>query len=150
AIKWANDILPVKKKIGGALMENVLDKAFVKYSVLGLGLIVNSIEFSNLPQASSMRLQNTREAFELEEVLQKLLLKISERLSNISNNSLTEIKETYENNLFRRNEISVFENPQGERFNGIIKGVSNRGELLVETENDSLQKFQLKDVKLIY
>lgn len=150
AIKWPNDILSAKKKIGGVLIENVLDKAFVKYTVIGIGLNVNNIEFPNLPQASSMRLQNKGEAFELEEVLQKLLLKISERLSNISNNSLTEIKETYENNLFRRNEISVFENPQGERFNGIIKGVSNRGELLVETENDSLQKFQLKDVKLIY
>ena len=149
-IKWPNDILSAKKKIGGILIENVLDKAFVKYSVIGIGLNVNNVEFPNLPQASSMRLQNRGEAFELDEVLQKLLLKISERLSNISNNSFSEIKETYENNLFRRNEISVFENPKGERFNGIIKGVSNRGELLVETENDLLQKLQLKDVKLIY
>jgi BirA family biotin operon repressor/biotin-[acetyl-CoA-carboxylase] ligase len=46
--------------------------------------------------------------------------------------------------------VSVFETPEALRFNGITKGVSDIGELLVETENAPLQKFQLKEVKLIY
>lgn len=150
AIKWPNDILSAKKKIGGILIENVLDQAFVKYSIIGIGLNVNQTELPYLPQAGSMKLQNRGEAFELEDIFQKLLSKIVDRLNNLSNKNFLEIKEDYENNLFRRNEISVFENPEGELFNGIIKGVSDIGELLVETEMEPLKKFQLKDVKLIY
>jgi BirA family biotin operon repressor/biotin-[acetyl-CoA-carboxylase] ligase len=60
------------------------------------------------------------------------------------------MKQLYEINLFRKEKVSVFETPEGSQLNGIIKGVSDSGELLVETENNPLQKFQLKEVKLIY
>ena len=51
--------------------------------------------------------------------------------------------------MFRNNIISVFENPNGIRFNGIIRGISEIGELVVETESAQLQKFQLKEIKLV-
>jgi BirA family biotin operon repressor/biotin-[acetyl-CoA-carboxylase] ligase len=60
------------------------------------------------------------------------------------------MKQLYENNLFRKERISVFETSEGSQINGIIKGVSDSGELLVETESNPLQKLQLKEVKLIY
>ena len=60
------------------------------------------------------------------------------------------MKQLYENNLFRKETVSVFENIEGLRFNGIIKGVSEIREIVVETESNGIQKFQLKEVKLIY
>ena len=75
---------------------------------------------------------------------------IFKSLKNLSTSEFSEIKQLFQNNLFRKEKISVFETPERVRFNGIIKGVSDIGELLVETENNPLQKFQMKEVKLIY
>lgn len=149
AIKWPNDILSANTKIGGILIENVLEGSSVKYSIIGIGLNVNETEFPQLPQASSLKLE-TGKNFQLEEVLSIVLKNVFKNLKNLSVMDFVEMKELYEKNLFRREMISVFETPEDSRFNGIIKGVSNIGELLVETENDTLKKFQLKEVKLIY
>lgn len=149
SIKWPNDILSAKRKIGGILIENVLEGSYVKYSIIGIGINVNEIDFPNLPQAGSLKLQ-TGKTFSLEEVLQKILENLFKKLKNLHSNDFSEVKQMYENHLFRKEGISVFETPQGERFNGIIKGISEIGELMVETENNTLQKFPLKEVKLIY
>lgn len=149
SIKWPNDILSAKHKIGGVLIENVVEGRLIKYSIIGIGLNVNETDFPNLSQASSLKLLAGKE-FSLEEVLQKILDMVFKRLKNLSHKNFSELKEEYENSLFQRNTISIFETPEGLHFNGIIKGVSDIGELLVDTENDSQRKFQLKEVKLIY
>ena len=149
AIKWPNDILSANWKIGGILIENVLEGSFVKYSIIGIGLNVNEIDFPNLPQASSLKLV-TGKTFQLEEVFHKTLKKVFNNLENLSTKDFSKMRQLYENSLFRKDMVSVFETPNGLRINGITKGVSDSGELLVETENDLLQKFQLKEVKLIY
>ena len=149
SVKWPNDILSANKKIGGILIENVLDGSFIKYSVIGVGLNVNELDFSNLPHASSMRLETGKE-FQKEEVLDDILKALFKNLKNLSSRDFSEMRRIYENNLFRMEKISVFETPDGSRFNGIIKGVSEIGELLLKTENSPLKKFQLKEVKLVY
>ncbi len=149
AIKWPNDILSANRKIGGILIENVLEGSSIKYSIIGIGLNVNETNFPNLPQASSMKLE-TGKIFQLEEVLDAILKNVFKNLKNLSTLDFSEMKQLYENNLFRKEMVSVFETPEELRFNGIIKGVSDIGELLVETENDPSKKFQLKEIKLIY
>jgi BirA family biotin operon repressor/biotin-[acetyl-CoA-carboxylase] ligase len=44
------------KKIGGILIENVHSKNGI-YSIIGVGLNINQIDFENLPQASSIKQQ---------------------------------------------------------------------------------------------
>lgn len=149
SIKWPNDILSAKSKLGGILIENIVEGVYLKYSILGVGLNVNETDFSNLPQASSFKLK-TGKHFILEEVFNKVMETTFKKLKNLDTERFLTLKEEYELNLFQRGAISVFETPEGLRFNGIIKGVSDIGELLVETENDPLQKFQLKQVKLVY
>lgn len=149
SIKWPNDILSAKKKVGGILIENVLERSCVKYSVIGVGLNVNETDFPNLPQASSLKLE-TGKTFDLDEIFEKTTNSIFKNLRNLSEKDFSEMMQRYESNLFQKGVISVFESPEGLRFNGIIKGVSEIGELYVETENTSVKKFQLKDVRLIY
>ena len=149
SIKWPNDILSANTKIGGILIENVLEGSFVKYSIIGVGINVNETAFPNLPQASSLKLE-TGKTFQLEEVFDTILKNGFKSLNKLSEKYFSELKKLYENNLFQKEMVSVFETPEDVRFNGIIKGVSDIGELLIETENDPLQKFQLKEVKLIY
>ena len=149
SVKWPNDILSGNKKIGGILIENVLEGKSIKHSVIGIGINVNETSFPDLSQASSLKLE-TGTTFNLEEIFQTISESVFKKLFALSGNNFLEIKRLYENELFRKGIVSVFEIPTGERFNGIIKGTADSGELLVEKENGLLQKFQLKEVKLVF
>ncbi len=149
SIKWPNDILSGNKKVAGILIENVLEGAFVKHSVIGIGINVNEIAFPDLPQASSLRLE-TGTIFQLEMVFKTMTDAVFQKLEAVPRQGFSGLRNIYEHYLFRKDVISVFENTEGLRFNGKIKGISNFGELLIDTENTSLEKFQLKELKLIY
>lgn len=149
AIKWPNDILSGNKKVAGILIENVLEGAYVKHSIIGIGINVNEAVFPNLPQASSLHLE-TGIQFQLEAVFDSVLKVLFQQLITLSTKGYSQLRDEYENKMFRKEAISVFENTEGVRFNGKIKGISEIGELLIETETDALQKFRLKEVKLIY
>lgn len=149
AIKWPNDILSGNKKIGGILIENVLEGSFIKYAVIGIGINVNESSFPNLPQASSLKLQ-TGITFQGDEVLDSLLQGIYENLENLGAQEFSTIKFEYEKRLYKKDKISVFENYDGNLFNGIIRGISDAGELFVEPEKGPIQKFDLKQLRMIY
>jgi len=148
-IKWPNDILSGNKKVAGILIENVLEGAYVKHSIIGIGINVNEVVFPNLPQASSLHLA-TGIQFQLEAVFDSVLKVLLQQLKTLSTEGYSQLRNSYENKMFRKEAISVFENTEGVRFNGKIKGISEIGELLIETETGALQKFRLKEVKLIY
>lgn len=149
SIKWPNDILADRKKIGGILIENVLEGHFIKYSIIGIGINVNQLSFPHLPQAGSLKLSTDKD-FDTEEVFQILVKRIFKGLNRIPDKDFSEIKRRYEERLFLKDQIAIFENTQGKPFNGEIRGVSDRGELLIETEKKQLQSFQFKEVKMIY
>lgn len=149
SIKWPNDILSENKKIGGVLIENVIGGSWIKNSIIGIGLNINETSFVNLEHASSLKLQMGK-TFALERVLKKVATKIFEELRGLQSQDISQLKEKYENNLFRRNEVSDFETKYGIPFKGIIKGVSDLGELLMAPVNEPIQKYQMKQVKLIY
>ncbi len=68
-IKWPNDIWVEDKKICGILIENTLDGAFVKYSIIGIGLNVNEENWPEyLPNPVSMR-ELSGEEYDLREEL---------------------------------------------------------------------------------
>ncbi|WP_310992620.1 biotin--[acetyl-CoA-carboxylase] ligase [Aequorivita marina] len=149
SIKWPNDILSAKSKIGGILIENVIEGSSLKYTIVGIGLNVNESVFHDLPKASSLKMETGCE-FNLAEVLQKITTQVFKKLNNLNQENFHDLKAAYEKNLFQKDAISVFEALDGSRFNGIIKGTSDIGALLVETENNGLRAFQLKEVRLIY
>ena len=53
-IKWPNDIVITRKKIGGILIENIIQGQQIIKSVIGIGLNVNQTNFEGLPKASSL------------------------------------------------------------------------------------------------
>ena len=145
SIKWPNDILSHDKKIGGILIELILNKNTINKAIIGIGLNVNQIKFKDLPSASS--LQNiTGIHYDLDELLHKLLDNFKYYFS-IKNTA--ELWTTYESILFRKDKPSTFVSLNGDLFSGIIKGVSQRGKLMVKTEN-FIEEFDLKSIKLLY
>jgi len=148
-IKWPNDIMSADKKIGGILIENILEGSNIKQSIIGIGINVNETDFTQLPQASSLRLQ-IGEKQDLERVFSYLTDSLVYILGKLSDQDFMKLRLLYEDRLFQKDKISVFENTQGARFNGIIKGISDSGEIMIETENAASEQYRLKEIKMIY
>ena len=148
SVKWPNDILSANKKICGILIENVIKQNNVAATVVGIGLNVNQVNFSNLPQASSL-LNVTGISYDLDELLQSILKELEILFDLVESNHFKTIKTTYESYLFRKDKPSTFKNEEG-LFSGFIKGVSNEGLLEVLLEDNILKTFDLKTIKLLY
>ncbi len=148
-VKWPNDILSAKKKVGGILIENIVKTEGIAASVIGIGLNINQTEFRDLPQAGSLK-SVTGNSFDIEELLYKLTYKIEKELNDLSFRKSAEILENYTNRMFRLNVVSTFSTPAGDKFNAIIRGVTTNGKLNLEIENAVFKTFDLKEVQLLY
>jgi BirA family biotin operon repressor/biotin-[acetyl-CoA-carboxylase] ligase len=147
-IKWPNDILAESKKVGGVLIENALKADGKLVTIIGIGLNLNQTNFDDLPQASSLRLI-TNQSYDVYEVATALAENIKTYLQSLPD-SAQEYWNEYHDLLFKKNEICVFENQKGIRFNGIIKRVTRDGKLAVLLENDETAYFDLKEIKMLY
>lgn len=149
AIKWPNDIMSHGKKLAGILIENQIKGRYIDSSVIGIGLNVNETFFDGLPQATSLALVTGR-IFTIDEVLQTIAENIFKKLQNIEPSSFEAVREAYHSSLFRKDKISVFETPDGVQQNGIIKGVSSQGKLIVCNEENVSTEYDLKEIKLLF
>lgn len=148
-IKWPNDILSENYKVCGILIENVVKNNQIASCIIGIGLNINQTEFKNLPNASSLKLIMGK-YFDLEELLVSITKHLKQYFIRLDNAELDEIKQEYEDELFRKNKPSTFLNVEGNMFSGFIKGVSNSGKLNVLLEDEIIQEFDLKEITLLY
>ncbi|MFT5761165.1 MAG: BirA family biotin operon repressor/biotin-[acetyl-CoA-carboxylase] ligase [Polaribacter sp.] len=145
AIKWPNDILSLNKKICGILVENVIQKNEIKYSVIGIGLNVNQINFPVNFNATSI-LKETNAEVNLDEFLIQLITELKTQTSYITNTSTNVLKKNYLKHLYKKNTPTMFKNSKGVLFMGKIIGVSSFGKLKIELENDSIEEFGIKEI----
>ena len=145
-IKWPNDILVKNKKIAGILINNIISKDLISYSVIGIGLNVNQHVFNKyIPMATSIFLETGLQN-NIEEIQYKLLEQIKFDIVNYFQSK--NISSKYLDFLYRINKVSFFESGS-QKFNGIIRGVEDSGLLIVETENEII-KFNTKEIKILF
>ena len=107
-IKWPNDILSAKKKIGGILIENSLKGAKISSSVIGIGLNVNQTSFSSsLENASSLTLSSNR-TFDLEQLLIEIVTSLKSKISLLNAKAFESIETSYLNVLYKKNIPTMF------------------------------------------
>lgn len=149
AIKWPNDILAEGKKIGGILIENSIKSDGEIFSVVGIGLNVNQKDFQNLPKASSISiLKNTD--FDKQEVLVSVLQNLGRNISMVMNKNTEPIWKEYHSYLYKKDIPMPFEDKEGKKFMGIIKGVDKGGKLRVELEDASVKSYEIKEIMMLY
>lgn len=144
-IKWPNDMILKGKKICGILIEKMTVEN-ENYFIIGVGINVNQEDFSQLPKAGSV-LTQTGLKFDLQEFAEafhnyassEILMKTEEEF----------ILKKFNENLFRKDAISVFE-IKGVRQNGMIRSADRDGFLEIELENDGVQRFFHKQIELLY
>jgi BirA family transcriptional regulator, biotin operon repressor / biotin---[acetyl-CoA-carboxylase] ligase len=132
SIKWPNDIYWKDRKAGGILIENVLQGRDWKYSIIGVGLNVNQVSFSEeLINPVSLK-QVTGTSYNLVDVGTQLCALLEQRWQQVGEQKFSALFDEYNNRLFKRNEVV-----QLETANAIIEakviGVNESGELLINT-----------------
>ena len=148
-IKWPNDILAENKKIGGILIENTFKNSSEVQSIIGIGLNVNQSQFENLPQASSLFLLENK-IFDRETMLISIVNQLEFNLKQLPVLGETHFWDAYHKILFKKEVVSAFESVAGNRFVGKIQEVTQEGKLAVLLEDDSVQFFDVKEVKMLY
>jgi len=145
-IKWPNDIMSVSKKLGGILIENTLVGDEINQSIIGIGINVNQHTFSkDLPLAVSVK-QLTGKDLDRDVLLQEILVSIQGQFELIFQRKYDELLQSYDQHLFRKNKAHMFEDKEGHRFMGVIKGVSQKGLLLVENQEEVVTAYNFKEI----
>lgn len=147
-IKWPNDIYVGNRKICGILIENSLKGLMLSTSIVGIGLNVNQRVFDpSLPNPTSMALclAEAHEKICLETLMERfidIMKAYCTRYLNITG-GYVRLRKLYLAQLWRLDEPAEFldkrtsgksSDPSGtfRRFTGVIRGVSDPGNLMVE------------------
>ncbi|RZJ65746.1 MAG: biotin--[acetyl-CoA-carboxylase] ligase [Flavobacterium sp.] len=148
SIKWPNDIMSGKKKLGGILIENSVKTADDVASVIGIGLNVNQLDFNGLPNASSLAVV-TQRTFDMDELMLSIVVSIQSQLEQLRENP-ENIWENFDSKLFRKGKPTTFEDASGNRFMGMIDEAGRDGKLYVKLEDDSVKSFGIKQITMLY
>lgn len=137
-IKWPNDIYYQEKKLGGVLIENVLEKHTLKASIIGIGLNVNQACFT-LPTSTSLSLVCQR-TFSLPQLLVQMLARLESHYLQLRAQDIAPLKAAYLQNMYWIDEIHTFKDKY-HTFQGTIKGVDAVGRLVIEQADGTLLSY---------
>ena len=147
SVKWPNDILSANHKVSGILIENSIKNDTVKYAIIGIGLNVNQVHFpKDVTNATSLK-NVLKKTIDKDELLDKILLEIQYQFVLIKQKKFLEIKQMYEDVLYKKAIPSMFIDSDNNTFLGKIVGVGNEGKLQVELESESIREFAFKEIK---
>ncbi len=156
-IKWPNDIVIGEKKVCGILSEMKVEKQQCAYCVIGVGINVEQKVFPQELQDKATSLYNELEKLSskgcaekpdadnlLETILSKFKI-VYEKFCR--EKSLAPILEQYNALLVNKDrQVRVLE--PGHEYEGVSLGITPLGELLVKTEDDTVQKVYAGEVSV--
>ena len=148
SIKWPNDVVVSHKKICGILTEMGVLDGKIDYVVIGVGINVNIREFPEkmADKATSLYLEGGRE-FDRSQV-PGLVMEAFEKYYEefIKTCDLSGLKEEYESILANYDQpVRVLAK---EPYEGIARGITNGGELLVEKQDGTVVEVSAGEVSV--
>jgi len=147
-IKWPNDIYYGDYKLGGILIENLIQAGQIKNSIIGIGTNVNQESFpAKLPNAISVK-QILHQDYDLKTLLAEICRNIEAWYLNLKAEKVLNVRNTYLRRLYWLNENKSFKSQKG-IFKGTIKSVRDNGLLVVENNNREEVEFNLKQIEFL-
>lgn len=137
-IKWINDIFINKNKISGILIEKLKN-----HFIIGIGLNINQIDFSNQPFTSLAK--ETKTAYNLQECLEKLVVLLIKNIT-LSKKSEVVIKQDYFEKLigFAQNTNMLVENQEIE---GKIIDITSESKVVIDIKG-KIKEYLPNQVKI--
>ena len=149
-VKWSNDIYVGQKKICGILIQNSLMGKGISSSVVGIGININQTEFVTNPPNPTSFASETNRTYNLEELKAQLYVCIERRYLQLRNGQFQRLTVDYLRHLYRYNKVATYERiANGERFTGMIVGITNFGQLKIQKTDDTIEQFNFKEVKFL-
>ena len=138
SIKWPNDVVVSHKKICGILTEMGLRDGKIDYAVIGVGINVNIKEFPEemVDKATSLYLESGKEfdRSQIPGLVMEAFEKYYEKFAATCD--LSGLKEEYESILANYNQpVRVLAK---EPYEGVARGITDGGELLVEKTDGTI------------
>ena len=138
SIKWPNDVVVSHKKICGILTEMGVRDGKIDYAVIGVGINVNIKEFPEemADKATSLYLESGRE-FDRSQIPGLVMDAFEEYYEKFAATcDLSGLKEEYESILANYNQpVRVLAK---EPYEGVARGITDGGELLVEKTDGTI------------
>ncbi len=146
-VKWPNDIYFKDGKLGGVLIENIVQGTQIKNSVIGIGLNVNQQLFPQfIPNAVSIK-QILQKDYDLKALLVEICSSIEAAYLMLRAENFDQLKTFYLQKLYWFNKPHQFK-ADGQVFSGIIKDVDRSGRLQVSCNNE-LRMYNLKEIEFL-
>ena len=138
SIKWPNDVVVSHKKICGILTEMGVRDGKIDYAVIGVGINVNIREFPDemADKATSLYLESGRK-FDRSQIPGLVMEAFEEYYEKFAATcDLSGLKEKYESILANYNQpVRVLAK---EPYEGVARGITDGGELLVEKTDGTI------------
>lgn len=148
-IKWPNDIVIGGKKVCGILTEMSVERDFIHYVVIGVGVNVGLQEFVPEVAATATSLQQECGRRVPRAALTANIMKAFEKYYEtfLETLDMSGLLEDYNRLLVNRGkEVRVLD-PKGE-FTGISRGINRLGELLVERSDGNVEPVYAGEVSV--
>lgn len=146
-IKWPNDSYVADKKIGGILIENIVQRNTIKHAIIGIGLNVNQEDFpADLKNVTSLK-QALHQDYNLVHLLGEICSFIESRYLQLKAGNTDKLRDEYISQLFLKDELAEFRFDKEIR-SGKILGTTAIGQLILETA-DGLRYFNNKEIEFI-
>lgn len=143
-IKWPNDIYYKNNKLGGILIENIIEGQNIKSSIIGIGLNVNQKSFNSLYNPTSIAIE-TNKQHNKATIIRSILLNLNDRYYKLkSSNNIETLFSEYNSYLYKKGVEQLFSS-EGKNFWGIIQGATKNGELIINSSY-GMKKYTNKQI----
>ena len=148
-IKWPNDIVINGKKLCGILTEMNVERDYIQYVVIGVGINVFKQDYSSeiadtatdIETACGQRISRSILVASIMKAFEECYEKFLETLD------LSGLKEEYTHLLVNKDRQVHVLDPKGE-YTGVALGINDTGELLVKTSEDEIKEVYAGEVSV--
>lgn len=147
-IKWPNDIYLDGKKLGGILIESNFQNGQWAFSIVGIGLNINQLDFGGLRATSLRKWTQNPQPVDIGEIYAHISQGIENQYETFSNKDFQGIDKIYHDYMFRRGNWHLYEDKNGV-FEGKIVKVNAQGFIEIE-KNLGFDSYDIKELSFIF
>lgn len=149
AIKWPNDLVAEGRKVCGMLTEMSVERDYIHYIVIGVGINVAKQEFPEEIAGTAAALEEfTGSPINRAELVAEVMSAFEEYYETFCRTAdLSGLTQEYNESLVNSGRTVRVLDPKGE-FCGTAKGINELGELLVEREDGTTEAIYAGEVSV--
>ncbi|MEP7321851.1 MAG: biotin--[acetyl-CoA-carboxylase] ligase [Saprospiraceae bacterium] len=148
-IKWPNDIISQSKKIAGILITNQWRGSQMESCVIGIGININKVDFTGIPQAGSFKSLTGKET-DVNIVIQTLIQQMN-HWYKLLYHDVQEVVDAYHHDLYGYQQfIQVRVIRDDTLQDAKIIEVDQDGIVKLEFKNGNIRSYDLDELKIIF